>query len=527
MEKTVTIIPSKINTDTRLPIGAVNKKKVAAYARVSTDSDEQYTSYDAQIKYYSNYIKQKAEWKYVDVYSDEGITGTNTKKREGFNRMIQDALAGKIDMIITKSISRFTRNTLDAINYIRKLKAKGVEIFFEKENVNTMDSTGELMLTILASMAQEESRSISQNVTMGKRWRVNEGAVSFAYASFLGYKKEGDKIVIDEPEAEIVKFIYSSFLAKGWTFSRIAEYLNVNNVPTPSKKGKRWTVNNISSILTNEKYKGDALLQKYYTVDFLEHKVAKNTGQVPQAYVENNHQAIIDREDWEMVQAEIARRSKFKYSYSANSIFSSKLKCECCGNFYGRKVWHKGSPYEKLIYQCNDKYNKEHETCTTPHLFEESIKEKFLDAYNEVMRNKLTVIEDTKEVLNLLVDTTKVDEEITALNSEIEVVSNLVTKLVNENSTRVQNQEEYTKKYNALSKRYEEAKQQLEEKNKEKSDKKAKSKALNSLIAKMEELDSSLLEWSDDIWMLFVDYGIVHKDGMITFKFKNGLEIRK
>lgn len=300
---------------------------------------------------------------------------------------------------------------------------------------------------------------------MGKRWKVNEGKVSFAYASFLGYKKEGDKIVIDEKEAEIVRLIYSSYLVKGWTCSGIAEYLNEHNVPTPSKRGKKWTINNISSILTNEKYKGDALLQKTYTVDFLEHKVAKNTGQVPQAYVENNHQAIINRDEWEMVQAEIARRSQFKYSYSANSIFASKLKCECCGSFFGRKTWHKGSPYERQVYQCNDKYVKEHNPCTTPHVIEETIKEKFMEAYNEVMRNKSNVIEDTKEVIKLLADTKTVDDEIESLTSEMEIVTSLVTKLVNENATKVQNQDEYAKKYNAFTERYEQAKKNLELKN--------------------------------------------------------------
>lgn len=183
----VTIIPQKINPVTRIAHDVIKKRRVAAYARVSTDSDEQATSYEAQVNYYSNFIKDKPNWEYVDVYSDEGITGTNTKRREGFNRMIADALDGKIDYIITKSISRFARNTLDTIKYVRQLKSNGVYVLFEKENLDTSDPKSELILTIMASIAQEESRSISENVKIGKRWGVQNGKVSFAYANFLGY----------------------------------------------------------------------------------------------------------------------------------------------------------------------------------------------------------------------------------------------------------------------------------------------------------------------------------------------------
>lgn len=194
--------------------------------------------------------------------------------------MIKDALDGKIDYIITKSISRFARNTLDTIKYVRELKSNGVYLLFEKENLDTSDPKSKLILTIMASIAQEESRSISQNVTMGKRCGVQNGKVSFAYASFLGYDKVDGKIVINPEQAEIVRLIYNKYLMEGKTRKAIADYLNENGVPTPSGKGKQWTINNIDSILTNEKYKGDALLQKTYIADFLEHKSVKNNGEV-------------------------------------------------------------------------------------------------------------------------------------------------------------------------------------------------------------------------------------------------------
>ena len=249
----VTLIPSTKNPHTKATLGAREIRNVAAYARVSTNTDEQYSSYEAQVNYYMKFIQDRADWRYINVYADEGITGTNTKKRLEFNKMISDALSGKIDLIITKSISRFARNTLDTISYVRKLKDKGIEVFFEKENLWTLDPKSELILTIMASIAQEESRSISENVRWGKRVAFKQGKVTFAYSRFLGYKKENDKLVIDEDEAIIVRLIYRMFLVDGISMHAIAHHLNASNVKTPSGKGKRWIQNTIASILTNEK----------------------------------------------------------------------------------------------------------------------------------------------------------------------------------------------------------------------------------------------------------------------------------
>ncbi len=256
--------------------------------------------------------------------------------------MITDALEGKIDLIITKSISRFARNTLDTISFVRKLKDKGIEVYFEKENLWTFDPKSELILTIMASIAQEESRSISQNVTLGKRVSFQQGKVSFAYKNFLGYKKEEDKLVIDKEQAMIVRLIYQMFLVEGKTASGIANYLKAQQIKTPAGK-TNWTKNTVISILTNEKYKGDALLQKTYTENYLEHKVVKNNGQIPKYYVENNHPAIIDRDTWDQVQIEMKRRESIGAHYSSTDIFASKLICGDCGGFYGKKKWHSNS----------------------------------------------------------------------------------------------------------------------------------------------------------------------------------------
>ncbi len=449
----VTVIPSTINPITQMPINATTTKKVAAYARVSTNSDEQYTSYEAQVTYYQKYIQDRPDWEYTRVYADEGITGTNTKKRVEFNRMIKDALNGKINLIITKSISRFARNTLDTISYVRKLKNNGIEVFFEKENLWTLDPKSELILTIMASIAQEESRSISQNVTWGKRVGFQEGKVSFAYKNFMGYKKEDDKIVIDENQAVIVKIIYRMFLVEGKTATGIARYLKSQNIKTPTGKSTNWTKNTVTSILTNEKYKGDALLQKTFTDNYLEHSVVKNTGQIPQYYVENSHPAIIDRDMWEQVQVEFGRREALGVQYSSSDIFASKLICEDCGGFYGKKKWHSNSKYSRFIYQCNNKFHKHKDKCMTPNLKEEDIKLKFIKAYNIVMEDKERILQDTIEVIELLTDTTKLESDISKVEGELIVVSELVNKRVKENAKTNTDINDHNKKYEELSSR--------------------------------------------------------------------------
>ncbi|MCD8354780.1 MAG: recombinase family protein, partial [Clostridiales bacterium] len=263
MAKVITI-PATKNKHTAAPISAVKKRKVAAYARVSTDHEEQLTSYEAQVDYYTNYINGRDDWEFVSVYADEGITGCNTKARDGFNTMVSDALAGKIDLIVTKSVSRFARNTVDSLSTIRKLKEKGVEVYFEKEQIWTFDGKGELLLTIMSSLAQEESRSISENTTWGQRKRFSDGKVSVPYGRFLGYEKGPDgKMVVNEEQAAVVRRIYGLFL-QGHSPYSIAKQLTAEGVPTPGGK-KVWGSAVINSILTNEKYKGDALLQKVFT----------------------------------------------------------------------------------------------------------------------------------------------------------------------------------------------------------------------------------------------------------------------
>ena len=339
MGKSVITIPATISKFTAAPLTSRKKRKVAAYARVSTDHEEQQSSYEAQVDYYTQYIRERDDWEFVAVYADEGITGCNTKKRDGFNSMVEDALAGKIDLIVTKSVSRFARNTVDSLTTIRKLKEHGIEVYFEKEGIWTFDSKGELLLTIMSSLAQEESRSISENCTWGQRKRFADGKVTVPFKRFLGYDRGPDgNLVVNEEQAKIVRRIFGMFLT-GMSPAMIAHTLTKEGIPTPGGNHK-WYASFIRSILANEKYKGDALLQKVYTTDFLTKKKKKNNGEVPQYYVKDNHTAIIDEKTFALVQTKLAGRTPGQNRLSSVSIFSSKIVCGDCGGWYGPKVWH-------------------------------------------------------------------------------------------------------------------------------------------------------------------------------------------
>ena len=375
------------------------------------------------------------------------------------------------------------------------------------------------------SIAQEESRSISQNVQWGKRVAFQSGKVSFAYSNFLGYKKVDDKIVVVEEEAEIVKKIYSDFLVKGKTPTGIAKELKRLEIKTPSGKNNNWTTNNIISILTNEKYKGDALLQKTFTENYLDQTIIKNTGQIPQYYVENSHPAIIDKDMWELVQIEIKRRDNLGAKYSSSDIFASKLICSDCGGFYGKKKWHSNTKYERFVYQCNRKFHKGKDKCMTPNLMEDDIKQKFIQAYNLTMKDKNRIIEDTTEIINLLTDTSQLDKDIETMNDDLAVIAELVNRLIKENSKSSINLEEYNKKYEELSLRYERTKEKQNDLIQARDNKKAQALSMKSFLANLKKVDDELSDWNEYVWMLLVESATVHRDKSISFKFHNGKEV--
>ena len=321
----------------------VSSLRVAAYCRVSTDSDEQETSYEAQVSHYTSYINNHEGWTLAGVYADEGTSGTQTRTRVQFNRMIEACERHEIDLVITKSISRFARNTLDCLSYIRKLKALGIPIIFEKEGTNTMESSGELMVTILASIAQQESASISQNIKMGIGFGFQEGRGRLNYSTFLGYTKldKPGSYKIVPAEAEIVRRIYREYL-EGFSPAMIADGLMADEICSPAG-GDKWYASTVSSILGNEKYCGDLLMQKYFVEDFLTHKVVKNEGQKPQYFVEDNHDPIIPKGVYYQVQGEKARRAALaadpsKLRFGKRLALNGRLVCGHCGRTLKRYV---------------------------------------------------------------------------------------------------------------------------------------------------------------------------------------------
>lgn len=397
LAQNVTVIPARRRVGSQRTAAQVQKIRVAAYCRVSTDSEEQETSYEAQVQHYTDYIRSKPDWDFVEIYADDGISGTNTRKRDEFNRMIADCEAGKIDLILTKSISRFSRNTLDCLKYTRMLKALNIAVFFEKENINTLDSKGEVLLTIMASLAQQESESLSANVRIGIQYRNQQGKVQINHNWFLGYTKDADgNLVIDPAQAEIVRRIYREYL-EGASFLQIKRSLEADGISNGAGH-KKWHESNIQQILTNEKYIGDALLQKTYTVSVLDKKRSINNGQRPKYYVEGSHEAIIDRDVFMKVKAEIARRANLnpdgkRRVYSSKYALSGMVFCGHCGDIYRRVKWNNRG-CKSTVWRCVSRVlkGKMDFDCPARTVKEEVLHGAIVTAVNDAYARKTTVI---------------------------------------------------------------------------------------------------------------------------------------
>ncbi|HIH8003311.1 TPA: recombinase family protein [Streptococcus suis] len=425
MNENVTLIPARIRAGNRIT-RQENKPKlrVAAYCRVSTDSDEQAGSYEVQVQHYTEYIGRNREWELAGIYTDDGISGTNIKKREGFIEMIDDCMEGKVDMIITKSISRFARNTIDCLKYVRKLKEKNIAIIFEKENINTLEASGELLLTIMASLAQQESASLSQNIKLGLQFRYQEGKVQVNHEHFLGYTKDEDgKLIVDENEAKIVRRIFREYL-EGASFRDIANGLEKDKIRTGGKRYK-WHMSTVKGILSNEKYIGDALLQKTITTDFIEKTRIKNDGTVPQYYVKNSQEAIIARDIFTQVQEEMLRRANMKSGrdgqkrriYSSKYALSSICICMKCGDIYRRIAWNNRGK-KSTVWRCCTRVEHGPSACSASTIREEELQQAVIDAMNTV----LEFSENTKNILkeNIMeVIGQDNSDDITKLNNEI------------------------------------------------------------------------------------------------------------
>lgn len=393
--KKISMIPAKVQYDRNVKLSE-KKMKVAAYCRVSTELEEQDSSYEAQVEYYTSKISENENWKNAGIYADDGKSGTNTKKRADFNAMIQDALAGKIDMILTKSVSRFARNTVDSLVTIRKLKEKNVAVVFEKEGINTLEGTGEILITILSSLAQEESRNISENIRWGVVRKFEKGKVIVNCTKFMGYTKneDGDLVIVPE-EAEIVKLIFRLYL-EGYSAKKISQYLEENGIKTATGQDK-WYDSVIFKMLRNEKYMGDALLQKTYTVDFMTKKKVINKGIVPQYYVEDDHEPIIPKELFYRVQEELARRASMnksavtrkknqKSKFSSEYALTGLLLCGDCGQEYRRVTWSRNGK-KKIVWRCSNRLTNGTKNCKKSETLEEgALNRAVMEAINRITR---------------------------------------------------------------------------------------------------------------------------------------------
>ena len=432
----VMIIPAKVQTaESRRKY---HQLRVAAYCRVSTAQEEQQNSYQVQIAYYTDLINRKKEWTLAGIFADEGISGTQTKKRTEFNRMIRMCKKKKIDLIITKSISRFSRNTVDCLQYIRQLKELGIGVIFEKENINTLTMTSEFMIALYGSFAQAESESISKNILWGKEKAYREGKVPFQYKKLLGYRKGADgKPEIIPEEAETVRSIFNLYL-DGYTLLNIAQILMDQKITTATGKSE-WTKSAIQSILKNEKYVGDALLQKTFTADCITHKVVKNNGERPMYLVTDHHTPIIDRDTFDRVQQEIARRnSKRKISdqtktekgkYSGKYALSELLICGQCGTPYRRRIWTK-SGNKQVVWRCISRLEHGRRYCPdSPTIKEENLHRGIIRAIN----NYYSCRDDIKRILKANISSVlecQGREEILAAEKRLKEIDQARTDLV-------------------------------------------------------------------------------------------------
>ncbi len=441
----------------------IKRLRVAAYCRVSTDSEDQLNSYKSQVKYYTDLIKSNSEWDLADIYADEAITGTQVTKREDFQRLINDCMNGDIDMIITKSISRFARNTLDTLKYVRMLKEKGIAVFFEEENINTLTMDGELLLVILSSVAQQEVENISANVKKGLKMKMQRGElVGFQGCLGYDYHPEDKSISINEEEAEIVRYIFRRY-TEGAGGSVIAQELQ--NLGYKTKRGSTtWAETTVIGIIKNEKYIGDILMGKTFTLDPISKRRLDNFGEEDQYYIRDHHEAIISKEVFEKAQEILKRRAKprrltvdgKREKFSRKYSFSCMLECGFCGGTLTRRSWHSGSQYNKIIWQCVVGTKRGKKFCPdSKGIPEEAIEQAFIESYRLLCKNNKGVLDEfiarTEEVLsagNASKQLAKAEKNIAALEAKR-------AKLVDMHLEEIIDKETYESKYRSLTEQIE------------------------------------------------------------------------
>lgn len=511
--------------------------RVAAYCRVSTDEEEQLTSYEAQQTYYTDKIMTNPEWTMAGLFADQGITGTSARKRPEFLRMIRQCRQKKIDIVLTKSISRFARNTVDCLHYIRALRELGIAIIFEKEGINTLESDSEMLITILGAFAQAESESISGNVTWGVRQAMRDGKVTYQYSRLYAYRKgEDGKPEIIPEQAEVVRQIYDWYLA-GASFRQIKDKLESQNILNVEGNSE-WTITVIRGILTNEKYCGDALLQKTFIKDCISKKVIRNTGQLPQYLIQNCHEAIVDRQIYDMVQAEMARRNAGKSpskknaptgrtSYASKYALSERLICGECGTLYRRCVWVKRGK-RRVVWRCVSRLDYGTKYChNSPTLEEEPLQRAILAAINEVMGNR-------DELVNQITGT--METELAPIPGQTVSLADIQRRLgelegrfntLLEQAAEQMDGQEYMAQFQTITNEIAALKDQRSQIEEQRKTNAAAVRRMDATVSLLKSMSPEMTEWNEALIRQTVDTVKVLSADMITVYLRGGIEITK
>ena len=527
----IVVIPAK----SRNEIQRTTRLKVAAYCRVSTDQEEQESSYEAQISYYTEKIVKNAEWQMAGIFADEGITGTQAKKRPEFQKMIRLCRQRKIDLVLTKSLSRFARNTVDSLKYIRELKALGIAIVFEKENLNTLETDTEMMLTIMSCFAQAESESISKNVSWGIRQSFKSGNVPMQYARLLGYRKgDDDKPEIVPEEAEVVKEIYRFYL-DGMSLNMIVDRLNEKGLTTKGGNSP-YRKEVVQRILTNEKYTGDALLQKTYVTDCITKKTRKNNGELPMYLVKNHHEPIISRADFNRVQEEMARRSAKRAiadkltkgeqgKYSAKYALSELLICGECREHYRRVTWT-AKGFKEIKWRCISRIQYGKKKChNSPTIDEQVLHQAIVSTINEFCEVKDDVSKVLRESISEVLDPNQ-NGSVQAAQQRIDKLARNIDELI-KLATVPETAENAMADIARLSDEMKTLREFIEAEKSKKSTSRRNSVELDVILEMLEREKFTLTEYDDVVTRQLIERITVEDKNAITVRFKGGFEIRK
>ena len=529
LQRTVMFIPAKPQLNQQAVKRQLN---VAAYCRVSTEEEEQQSSYEAQCTYYTDKIMSNPEWNMAGIFADEGITGTSTKKRENFNRMIRKCRQKKIDLILTKSISRFARNTVDSLKYIRALKELGIGIIFEKENINTLEMDTELIITFMSAFAQSESESISANVKWGKRHAMKEGKASINFNKIFGYylDNKGDPKV-DQDKAVIIRGIYDYYI-QGASLRMIKQDLEARGVPNPAG-GENWGVEQIRNILSNEKYCGDVLLQKTFTQDCISKKVVKNTGQLPMYLIQNNHPAIVSRGVYQAVQAEKARRSASaspstktsstgRTCYASKYALSERLVCGECGTLYRRCTWKRNGK-TKIVWRCvsrldyGTKYFHD-----SPTMEEGALQQAIMTAINSVMSPKGKLIQQIADAM--VEETVKPPDSVMTLgeiNRSLEKLEAEFDALLHQSDSAEKNADRFKKIANEMAS----LKKQREKLSAQLRNNQATQERVRTIKGALDHANHYMIEWDEEMIRQLVHTVKVISADRIRVYLHDGTEI--